>query len=48
MYVICLLISPLNGLEVLEENPFAVDPSQLSEISILQTYVGGRNVYKTS
>ena len=33
---------------VLEENPFAVDPSQLSEISILQTYVGGRNVYKTS
>jgi len=33
---------------VLEENPFTVDPFQLAEIAILQTYVGGRNVYKKS
>ena len=33
---------------VLEQNPFAVSTSQLSGISLLQTFLGGRNVYKKS
>ena len=33
---------------VLEENPFTVSSSQLSGISLLQTFLGGRNVYKKS
>ena len=33
---------------VLEQNPFTVSASQLSGISVLQTFLGGRNVYKKS
>ena len=33
---------------VLEQNPFAVSSSQLSGISLLQTFLGGRNVNKKS
>ena len=33
---------------VLEQNPFTVNASQLSGISLLQTFLGGRNVYKKS
>jgi len=31
---------------VLDQNPFADNPSQLSGISVLQTFLAGRNVYK--
>lgn len=33
---------------VLEDNPFTADPSQLSGIRVLQTFLGGKSVYKTS
>lgn len=31
---------------VLAENPFTANPSDICKISVLETYIGGRNVYK--